>query len=145
MDSRTQHLTMTEAMRRGIPGLRPLAFTRDAVAADPSVVAWGTRLFVADPPRELVGWGGFKGPPVGGTVELGYAIAPARENRGLATAATRALLAEAYADPWVETVIAHTLPGNGPSTRVLEKCGFAHDGTAEEDGEAMWRFTHHRP
>lgn len=30
-----------------------------------------------DEPRTLVGWGGFKGAPRDGVVELGYAVAPA--------------------------------------------------------------------
>lgn len=40
-----------------------LQHTRDALAEDPRSSAWGTRLFVAGDPPELVGWGGFKGPP----------------------------------------------------------------------------------
>ena len=75
-----------------------LQTTRDAVAANTSGSPWGTRLFVASDPPELVGWGGFKGPPADGIVELGYEIAEARRGRGLATAATRAMLAEAFAD-----------------------------------------------
>ena len=81
---------------------------RAQVAADPGSTRWGTRFFVAGEPPALVGWGGFKGPPRDGTVELGYAVAPAREGRGLATAAVRAMLEEAFADPRVRSVIAHT-------------------------------------
>ena len=44
---------------------------RDALAANPDGSAWGARLFVAGDPPELVGWGGFKGPPTDGVVELG--------------------------------------------------------------------------
>ncbi len=117
-----------------------LAHTRAAVAADPGSVAWGTRLFVAGDPPELVGWGGFKGPPTGGEVEIGYAIAPAREGRRLATEAARAMVAAAFADPAVDRVTAHTLPEPGPSTRVLEKLGFRHEGTEREDDQDVWRF-----
>ncbi len=84
--------------------------TRDALAANPSGSAWGARLFVARDPPELVGWGGFKGLPKDGVVEVGFEIAEARRGRGLATAATRAMLAEAFADERVTAVIAHTLP-----------------------------------
>src|ERR671914_840946 len=84
--------------------------TRDAVAANPAGAEWGTRLFVAGDPPEVVGWGGFKGPPRDGVVEVGYEIAESRRGRGLATAATRAMVAEAFADRRVTTVIAHTLP-----------------------------------
>jgi [ribosomal protein S5]-alanine N-acetyltransferase len=122
--------------------LRP---TRDALAADETVSAWGARLFVAGDPPELVGWGGFKGPPKDGVVELGYEIAEARRGRGLATAATRAMLAEAFADDRVTTVIAHTLPEPGASNRVLEKTGFQYEGEAQEGGEVVWRFSLTRP
>ena len=96
---------------------------------------------MAGEPPELVGWGGFKGPPRDGTVELGYAVAPAREGRGLATAAVRAMLRDAFADPGVHAVIAHTLPEPGPSPRVLEKAGFTRTGEVTGDhGEPVWRF-----
>ena len=49
-----------------------------------------------DEPRTLVGLGGFKGPPRDGVLEIGYAVAPDWEGRGIATAATRELLREAF-------------------------------------------------
>jgi [ribosomal protein S5]-alanine N-acetyltransferase len=122
--------TFTEALRPA----------RDALVDRPDGTRWGTRLFVAGEPPELVGWGGFKGPPKEGMVELGYAIAPDRRSRGLATAATEAMVAEAFDDPEVSAVIAHTLPERNASNRVLEKVGFHLDGEAAEHGERVWRF-----
>jgi ribosomal-protein-alanine N-acetyltransferase len=123
--------------------LRP---TRDAVAADPNRTRWGTRLFILDRPSTLVGWGGFKGPPHDGVVELGYAVAPRWEGRGIATAAVRELLREAFAAPEVQTVIAHTLAQPGASARVLEKTGFRHDGEVPElNVGTAWRFRLDRP
>ena len=122
--------------------LRP---TRDALAANPEGSRWGTRFFLAGDPPELVGWGGFKGPPLDCVVELGYEIAESRRGRGLATAATRAMLAEGFAHEEVTLVIAHTLPERNASNRVLEKAGFVYDGEAREGGEAVWRFSHARP
>jgi [ribosomal protein S5]-alanine N-acetyltransferase len=119
---------------------RSVERVRHQLEQDPSSARWGTRLFVAGEPPALVGWGGFKGPPRDGVVELGYAVAPAREGRGLATAAVRAMLREAFADPQVRAVIAHTLPEPGPSPRVLEKAGFAFAGDVTERGRAAWRF-----
>ena len=116
--------------------LRP---TREALAADPET-SWGPRFFVAGDPPELVGWGGFKGAPRDGVVELGYEIAESRRERGLATAATRAMVAEAFADDRVEQVIAHTLAERNASNRVLEKVGFRFDGEAREGDTAVWRF-----
>ena len=119
--------------------------TREALAVDPGMAEWGPRLFLSETPPELVGWGGFKGAPAHGRVEVGYEIAPARQGRGLATAALRAMVAEAFADARVETVIAHTLPEPNASTRVLEKVGFHFDGAAVERGAAVWRFSLRRP
>ena len=117
--------------------LRPPATRSPRIRAR---VEWGSRFFVAGDSPELVGWGGFKGPPEGGVVELGYEIAEARQGRGLATAATRAMLEEAFGDDGVAVVVAHTLPERNASNRVLEKAGFSFDGEAEEDGETVWRF-----
>src|SRR5215203_7483126 len=58
--------------------------------ADP----WGTHLFFDDD-GALVGFGGFKGAPRDGEVELGYAVAPARQGRGIATAVVEELVARA--------------------------------------------------
>jgi ribosomal-protein-alanine N-acetyltransferase len=100
--------------------------TRDTVAADPGGTTWGARFFVL--------------------VELGYAVAPGWEGRGLATAAAIELLREAFAVPDVTTVVAHTRPEPGPSVRVLEKAGFVHDGEVPDVqvGRA-WRFRLDRP
>ena len=114
--------------------------TRDALVDHPNGHAWGTRLFVSGDPPELVGWGGFKGPPKGGVVEVGYEIAAARRGRGLATAATNAMVAEALADDRVTKVVANTLPERNASTRVLEKVGFTYEAAAAEDGEVVWRY-----
>jgi RimJ/RimL family protein N-acetyltransferase len=115
--------------------------TRAALAEDADEGRWGTRLFLAGDPEELVGWGGFKGPPRNGTVELGYEIAPARQRRGLATEAVRAMLDQAFAWPEVDAVVAHTLAEPNASNRVLEKAGFVRDGEGEEDGQPVWRFS----
>lgn len=114
--------------------------TRDALAERSGDASWGTRFFVAGDPPELVGWGGFKGPPEDGVVELGYEIAEARQGRGLATAATEAMLDEAFGDARVTSAIAHTLAERNASNRVLDKAGFHFDAEVEEDGQRVWRF-----
>ena len=122
-----------------------LGALRDIVAADPASTRWGTRLFLLESPRSLVGWGGFKGPPRDGAVELGYAVSPRCEGRGIATAAVDELLREAYDAPDVRSVIAHTLPETGPSVRVLGKSGFRYDSAVLIDGlGTAWRFRHDR-
>ena len=128
-----------EAFPEAVPAARA------ALAADPASARWGTRLFVLEEGRTLVGWGGFKGAPVDGAVELGYAVAPAFRRRGIAAGAVRDMLQDAFSDHDVRAVIAHTLPEPGPSTGVLEATGFVHDGqvTDKRDGR-LWRWRHER-
>lgn len=118
-----------------------LPATRDSLASDPESARWGTRLFVLDKPSMLVGWGGFKGPPADGIVELGYSVAPALRRRGIATEAVREMLRDAFSETQVRAVIAHTLAEPGPSTKVLEKTGFVYDGEVnDEDDGRLWRW-----
>jgi [ribosomal protein S5]-alanine N-acetyltransferase len=72
--------------------------------------------------RRLVGPGGYVGPPVDATVEIGYEIAPAFRGRGLATAAAQALIDKAGEQ--VATVLAHTAAAENASTGVLRRLGF---------------------
>lgn len=102
---------------------------------------WGSHLFFDDD-GALVGFGGFKGPPANTVVEIGYAIAPQRQRRGLATAAARVMIERARA-AGVETVIAHTLAEHNASTSVLTKCGFHRTATVidpDGDGFEVWRW-----
>jgi RimJ/RimL family protein N-acetyltransferase len=101
---------------------------------------WGLHLYLLAAPRTLFGWGGFKGPPSHGTVELGYEVSPAVEGKGMATAAAAAMVAKARA-AGVRSVIAHTLPERNASCRVLEKNGFElEDRDAREGDRHVWRW-----
>src|SRR5918993_1355325 len=109
-----------------------LPFAVDAARrhdADP----WGSHLFFDDD-GALVGFGGFKGRPSGGRVEIGYAVAPSRQGRGIATAATRWMIDRAR-EAGVVAVVAHTLAEANASTAVLGRCGFVHTDTiGDPDG-----------
>jgi [ribosomal protein S5]-alanine N-acetyltransferase len=102
---------------------------------------WGSHLFFDAADGALVGFGGFKGEPRDGEVEIGYAVAPARQGRGLATAAAR-LLVERAARAGVAVVVAHTLAEPNPSTSVLTRCGFIRTCTAVDPGlgQEVWRW-----
>jgi RimJ/RimL family protein N-acetyltransferase len=120
-----------------------LASMRKAYAVDPCARRYGTTFFVLAEPRVLVGWGGYKGPPKDGAVEIGYAIAPGWRGRGLATEAARALIARAFADAAVIAVTAHTLAAENASTAVLRKVGMMKTGARvdPEDGPVWaWRI-----
>ena len=110
-----------------LPGALDAARRREA---DP----WGAHLFL-DADGALVGFGGFKGPPDRGRVEIGYAVAPSRQGRGIATQAARWMIDRARA-AGVDVVTAHTLAEVNASTAVLERCGFVHvDTIADPDGD----------
>jgi RimJ/RimL family protein N-acetyltransferase len=106
---------------------------------------WATHLFVHRPDAAVVGIGGFTGPPVEGTAEIGYAVAPAYQGQGLATEAASRLLAAA-ARGGVRTVRAHTLAEENASTRVLARLGFERTAelTDPEDGP-VWRWERPAP
>lgn len=78
-----------------------------------------------------VGGAGFKGQPRGGSVEVGYGLAPSARGHGYAAEAVTALLALA-AHHGVVTVLADTTKDNVPSQRTLAAAGFTLVG-ADED------------
>jgi GNAT superfamily N-acetyltransferase len=102
------------------PDLASVASAR----AQPGDQTWGHRQVVERASGLVVGGIGFFGPPRAGEVEIGYGIVPSRQGRGYATEALRAMIAMAWADARVRTVVAGTDPGNAASQRVLGKAGF---------------------
>src|ERR1700733_12390631 len=92
--------------------------------AEPGDEAWGHRQVVERASGLVVGGIGFFGPPLDAEVEIGYGIVPSRQGRGYATEALLAMIAMAWADARVRTVVAGTDPGNVASQRGLGKAGF---------------------
>lgn len=88
----------------------------------------------------LVGYKGTLTPE--GAIEIGYAVRADFQGRGIATEATAALIARAFADGRVEAVIAETLAHLLPSIRVLEKLGFV--AVAGGSGPEVLRFERRR-
>ena len=76
----------------------------------------------------------FKGIEPGKNPELGYGIQEPFRGCGYATEAVRLALQWAFGHPAVQAVEAETAPGNAPSQRVLEKCGFRPMGIMGEEG-----------
>ncbi|MDP9336447.1 MAG: GNAT family N-acetyltransferase [Actinomycetota bacterium] len=125
-----------------VPGWAPfpeaISFALQA-ARTGAPTLWGVHLFFDDD-GALVGNGGWKGAPAHGTAELGYAVAPERRRRGIATAAVRELVARARV-AGVRLVVAHTLPEPSASTTVLHRCGFMRVGElVDPDDGVVWRW-----
>lgn len=105
---------------------------------------WGPHL-VFDDDGALVGNGGWKGPPIEGTAELGYAVAPSRRGKGIATAVVQTLIRRGHTTG-VRLVRAHTLAEESASTSVLRRCGFRKVGEfvdADEGRVWRWEFVAH--
>lgn len=110
--------------------------------AEPGEEAWGHRQVVERASGLVVGGIGFFGPPRAAEVEIGYGIVPSRQGRGYATEALRAMIAMAWADARVRTVVAGTDPGNVASQRVLGKAGFRRiAGRITASGEFRYELT----
>jgi RimJ/RimL family protein N-acetyltransferase len=90
--------------------------------ADPG--AYGVYQLVRSGDDVVVGDIGFHGPPnPGGSVTVGYGLAPGARGQGYATEALRAVVAWALAQPGVVAVEADTTHANLPSQRVMERAG----------------------
>jgi ribosomal-protein-alanine N-acetyltransferase len=82
--------------------------------------------------RALVGSGGYFGPPNSdGVVEIGYSVLPEWQRLGYATETVKALVLNAFSFEKTKSIIAHTLPGNLASKKVLLTNGFIETGVSE--------------
>ena len=102
---------------------------------------WCSTFYIQDALGSIVGGCGFKDVPLGGEVEIGYAVAPAARGTGVGAAAVRGLLALAAAAPEVDHVVANVAPDNVPSTRLVHRLGFvaAHEWV-DSSGERLVRW-----
>jgi hypothetical protein len=117
----------------------------------PAATPGQPRTFLAVDPRDhqVVGTCGFQGPVRAGRVEIAFWTFPPFEGRGWATSMTRALVARAFADPDVQTVVAHTLPERSPAASVLTANGLVRVQSRRRDESGkrgrVWRWEAHRP
>src|SRR4051794_26351645 len=103
--------------------------------------AWFAHLIVEG--SQVVGLGGYTGPPVDGVIEIGYSVAPSCQGRGIATAAVGQWLDRA-APAGVRRVGAHPPPGEDASSGVLRRNGFGRDGIpVDPDEGTVWRWAWH--
>jgi RimJ/RimL family protein N-acetyltransferase len=80
-----------------------------------------------------IGGIGFKGRPVGGSVEIGYGLVPSARGNGYGAEAVRAVIGLARRHGLVR-VVADTDSTNIASQRTLERAGFSRTGT---DGDLV--------
>jgi RimJ/RimL family protein N-acetyltransferase len=126
----------------GVASIEAIRFSYEYLKANPDALRWWTYLFIHARDNVLVGLGGYKGKAdEAGMVEIGYAIVPAYRGRGLATEAAQGLVDYAFSHPHIKMVDAHTLAETNASTRVLEKVGMRHVGTAHDPDEGeVWHW-----
>ena len=119
-----------------------MIFGYEFLKTNPDASSWWMYLFVETEEKKLVGNGGFKGKPdAAGMVDIGYAIAPGYEGKGLVTEAAKNLLDYAFSNPQVKIVQAHTLAEENASVKVLRKLGmtFIKELHDDEDGD-VWQW-----
>ncbi len=105
-------------------GHEPLKYVLEKITDAPEDAIWWSWLPVLVSEKMLIGNCGYKGPPVDGMVEIGYEVARDYRGQGYATELAFTLVAHAYTQPEVHTILAHTLPEENESVSVLQKCGF---------------------
>lgn len=119
-----------------------LLWMRDYLKANPSELGWWSYFIIQGLDGRLAGTCGYKGAPnKDGAVEIGYEIADRYQNQGLATEAAQALIANAFKNPLVKSVIAHTLPEENPSVQILRNLKFNFEGEVMDltDGK-IWAW-----
>lgn len=114
--------------------LQMLAGLAERVRATFAPASW---LIVDD--GEVVGLCSITRPPEGGSIDIGYGIAPGRQRRGIATRAVGAIVAWARATPHLTAITAETALDNLASQRVLERNGFerVNERFDAEDGQLI--------
>lgn len=89
----------------------------------------------------LVGTCSFVGPPKGGEVEIAYFTFPGAEGRGWGGAMAAALVLMAFAEEGLDRLIAHTLPQENASTKILDRLGFTRAGEAvDHEAGIVWKW-----
>jgi RimJ/RimL family protein N-acetyltransferase len=98
-------------------------------------------LIVSKARNAVLGSCRFKTVPVEGEVEISYGVSREVRGQGVATVAIAQLLQRAAADLAVHRVVAHILPDNLPSSKLVHRLGFARDRVLTDihgDEVARW-------
>lgn len=112
------------------------------LAARPGLGRWSVWYVIADVGRQrtLIGLGAFSGPPDrNGTIEIGYCILSAWQNRSFGTQTVAGLVDIAFSDVRVDMIIAKVAPETMASIRILIKNGFIV--MTEHDNNGLIHFS----
>jgi RimJ/RimL family protein N-acetyltransferase len=97
-----------------------------------------------DHATELVGAGGFFGPPDNdGSVQIGYSVCKEWRRVGIATEIVEALLTYAWMNDAVRKILARTRPDNCSSIGVLRRNGFQETACVEPEMMQFERLRNH--
>ena len=123
-----------------------LDFFRDIASGGLERAIWGARAYVTASTRDVVGIGGFTGPPDEREfVTLGYSVFPEFQRQGYASEAARALVDWALMQPGVRGVEATISPRNVASERVAAYAGLHRTDAMEDDADegpvVVWQRT----
>ena len=90
---------------------------------------------------EVIGVGGFKGPPQNNTLEIAYGVAPEKERQGFGSQICQELTKIAINEDLQLRITARTLMEENASTKILKKNGFKFMGIVNdlEDGD-VWEW-----
>lgn len=72
--------------------------------------------------------------------EIGYLLDKMHQGKGLMTEALMSVLRFAFTEAGLHSVEAHVNPGNAPSVRVLERCGFIREAFFRENYKFRDKF-----
>lgn len=123
-------------------GMSIFEYALKKITEKPLDQKWWTYLPILKSTNTLIGSCGFKGPPDEyGRVEIGYEVSESFQNKGYASEMARQLIAIAFDQPEVQSVIAHTLAEENASVAVLKKNNFNFELELEDEEEGtIWRW-----
>ena len=114
-------------------------FRERLIEGGASAAGWyGWYVITRAEPATLIAAAGYFGPPVEGTVEIGYSVVPEHRSKGYAGELARALTEHALAMPDVTRVVAETHEQNVASRKVLERAGFRLVGAGRAPGDQRY-------
>lgn len=99
--------------------------------------------FVANEEGKIIAFGGFKGKPRNGKIEIAYGTVANFEKQGYGTMLCKELVDLALKEDSTVQITARTLPEENASTRILKRNGFEFTGIVwdDDDGNVWeWKF-----